>query len=119
MSDYISRQAAIKAIRKALYKGVDPLTDSFIEGLENVLESVPSAQSEPLTLRVNHELTKEEYDKLMHDIKDAPIVLLPSAKPDRKTYGWLHEILQDAIDAGIITETQASRLMDRIAEDNT
>lgn len=31
----------------------------------------------------------------------------------------LHELLQDAIDAGIITETQASRLMDRIAEDNT
>ena len=31
----------------------------------------------------------------------------------------LHDILQDAIDAGIITETQASRLMDRIAEDNT
>lgn len=32
---------------------------------------------------------------------------------------WLHDLLQDAIDAGIITETQASRLMDRIAEDNT
>ena len=32
---------------------------------------------------------------------------------------WLHDLLQDAIDAGIITETQASRLMDRIAEGNT
>lgn len=32
---------------------------------------------------------------------------------------WLHDLLQDAIDAGIITENQASRLMDRIAEDNT
>lgn len=31
----------------------------------------------------------------------------------------LHDLLQDAIDDGIITETQASRLMDRIAEDNT
>lgn len=33
----------------------------------------------------------------------------------------LHELLQDAIDDGIITETQASRLMDMIdpSEDNT
>ena len=31
----------------------------------------------------------------------------------------LHDLLQDAIDAGIITETQASRLMDITAEDNT
>ncbi len=31
----------------------------------------------------------------------------------------LHDLLQDAIDDGIITETQASRLMDRIAEGNT
>lgn len=31
---------------------------------------------------------------------------------------WLRDLLQDAIDAGIITETQASRLMDIIAEDN-
>lgn len=44
---------------------------------------------------------------------------LPSAQPDRKTSEWLHNLLQDAIDAGIITETQASRLMDRIAEGNT
>lgn len=28
------------------------------------------------------------------------------------TREWLHEILQDAIDAGIITETQAARIMD-------
>ena len=32
---------------------------------------------------------------------------------------WLHDLHQDAIDAGIITETQASRLMDITAEDNT
>ena len=34
---------------------------------------------------------------------------------------WLHDLLQDATDAGIITETQASRLMDMIdpSEDNT
>ena len=34
---------------------------------------------------------------------------------------WLHDLLQDAIDDGIITETQASRLIDMIddSEDNT
>lgn len=32
---------------------------------------------------------------------------------------WLHEYLQTAVDFGIITETQASRLMDITAEDNT
>ena len=40
-------------------------------------------------------------------------------QPERKTYEWLHDLLQDAIDDGIITEFQASRLVDRIAEDNT
>ena len=44
---------------------------------------------------------------------------LPSAQPERKPSEWLHDLLQDAIDDGIITEVQASRLMDMIAEDNT
>ena len=53
-----------------------------------------------------------------HDML-AMIHRLPSVHQDRKPGEWLHDLLQDAIDAGIITETQASRLMDRIAEDNT
>lgn len=42
-------------------------------------------------------------------------------RPERKTSEWLHEYLQTAVDFGIITETQASRLMDMIddSEDNT
>ena len=47
------------------------------------------------------------------DMKHAPAI------EERKTGEWLHELLQDAIDAGIITETHASRLMDITAEDNT
>ena len=47
------------------------------------------------------------------DMKHAPAI------EERKTGEWLHELLQDAIDAGIITENQASRLMDIPAEDNT
>lgn len=59
----------------------------------------------------------------------------PNGKPNEKNQGCiaiqaarimrgegpsaLHDLLQDAIDAGIITETQASRLMDITAEDNT
>lgn len=46
---------------------------------------------------------------------------LEEAQPDRKTSEWLHEYLQTAVDFCIITETQASRLMDMIdtSEDNT
>ena len=78
-NDCISRQAAIDALnglgRYLLPNGL------LANDVFNVIKQLPSAQPEPLTLRVNHELTKEEYDKLMHDIKDAPIVLLPPAQP--------------------------------------
>jgi len=77
MDDLISRQAAIDAVKQREW-----LTEDAKEILEEVLTQLPSAQPEPLTLRVNHELTKEEYDKLMHDMEDAPIVLLPSAQPE-------------------------------------
>ena len=30
------------------------------------------------------------------------------------TREWLHDLLQDAIDAGIITEVQAVRIMERV-----
>ena len=58
---------------------------------------------------------------LQYDLRDllAELEVMPSVQPDSKMGEWLHDLLQDAIDAGIITETQASRLMDRIAEDNT
>lgn len=52
------------------------------------------------------------YRAIEQVIKEQPTI-------ERKTGEWLHDLLQDAIDAGIITETQASRLVDRIAEDNT
>ena len=115
MSELIDRQAAIDMIEKYF----DGLPIAVHHDMLAMIHRLPSVKSEPLTLRVNHELTKEEYDKLMQDIKDAPIVLMPSVQQDRKPGEWLHDLLQDAIDDGIITETQASRLMDRIAEDNT
>ena len=121
-TDLISRQAAIDALKTdASFVMFDDHGNYTADGLRilEVLTALPSVQPEPLTLRVNNELTKEEYDKLMQDIKDAPVVLLPSEQPDRKTGEWLHEYLQTAVDFGIITETQASRLMDMIAEDKT
>ena len=42
------------------------------------------------------------------------VVNMPTAARE-----WLHDLLQDAIDAGIITETQALRLMDITAEGDT
>lgn len=80
MSDLIDRQAAIDAHCELC---VDRWRcyDDICPDLE-VFQSLPSVQPEPLTLRVNSELTKEEYDKLMRDIKDAPIVLLPSEQPE-------------------------------------
>lgn len=58
-------------------------------------------------------------DEVIEGIVINILLDLPSVQPDRKTSEWLHEYLQTAVDFGIITETQASRLMDMIAEDNT
>lgn len=82
MNDLIDRQAAIAyAIsgRTREFEGEKWIRVSEVR--ENI-KTMPSAQSNPLTLRVNRELTKEEYDKLMQDIKDAPIMLLPSTQPE-------------------------------------
>jgi len=121
MSDLIDRQTVIEVI-DAVFP-VDPMKSEYAQGIacgaalaKTYVEQLPSVQPEPLTLRVDSELTKEEYDKLMQDIKDAPIVLLPYEQPDRKTREWLHDLLQDAIDAGIITEAQAVRIMERVKE---
>lgn len=112
MSDLIDRQAAIDMIEKYF----DGLPIAVHHDMLAMIHRLPSVQPEPLTLRVNCELTKEEYDKLMQDIKDAPVVLLPSVQQDSKTGEWLHELLQDAIDNGIITEVQAVRIMERVKE---
>lgn len=88
MSDLIDRQAAItlpvmpKEHRKYQTHNLDDAYEQGWFDLQECIENLPSVQPEPLTLRVNHELTKEEYDKLMQDIKDAPIVLMPSVQPD-------------------------------------
>jgi len=58
--DYISRQAAIEAIGKNLHKGTDLLTDTFVAGIEQVLEALPSAQQGQRWIPVSERLP--EYD---------------------------------------------------------
>ena len=87
MSDLIDRQSVIDKIterqRKLIYCfGFENDLVKIMNIAKSIIIAMPSAQPEPLTLRVNNELTKEEYDKLMQDIKDAPIVLLPSVQPE-------------------------------------
>lgn len=48
-----------------------------------------------------------------HDML-AIIHRLPSVQQDSKPGEWLHDLLQDAIDDGIITEAQAVRIMERV-----
>lgn len=61
-----------------------------------------------------HRLANPQYS-IAYCIGEA----MRSLPPEQIGRTALCDLLQDAIDAGIITETQASRLMDRIAEDNT
>lgn len=46
MNDLISRQAAIDAIRKDMYADKDYMSAIICEGIENVLNNLPSAQPE-------------------------------------------------------------------------
>ena len=46
MSDLISRQAAIKAIRKDMYADKDYMSAMICEGIEDVLNGLPSADPE-------------------------------------------------------------------------
>lgn len=70
-----------------------------------------------------------EHEKGVVDLFLEAVVAMIDEQPtieERKTgptaeREWLHEYLQTAVDFGIITETQASRLMDMIddSDDNT
>lgn len=76
-------------------------------------------------------MTREEAIGVLEDIRDAICENIPGSHPEldelkeavqmavnalveRKKGEWLHDILQDAIDAGIITEVQAVRIMERV-----
>ena len=82
MSDLISRQAAIEALHKKRIETMEKGQDvNHIWECLDVVAQLPSAQPEPLTVNIDHELTKDECDRLKHAMRDAPILLLPSAQP--------------------------------------
>lgn len=116
-NDTISRQAAIDAIFKTCRR-----TCTLSHALEKAFERLPSVQPEPLTVNFAREMDRETIERLKDEMKNAPVLIMAvndSVQQDRKPAEWLRDLLQDAIDASIITETQAARLMDRIAEGNT
>ena len=99
MDDLISRQAAIDAIkefqhgaakwrdeqeeRSDIWHRADSAIASALEiGLR--VKKLPSAQPEPITVNIDHELTQEEYEKLRKDMANAPIMLLPAAQPEQR-----------------------------------
>ena len=94
MGDLIDRNAAIEAVR-IFYADECALVDS----IEEQLEKLPSAQPEPIKIHLDHELTKEECERLMR-IGDSPVMAIP---PDRQeitlesaidylhSIGWMQE----------------------------
>lgn len=86
MSDLIRRQDAIDRINKQR-KHLHPESDSrdYIGDCAyricvEILDVLPSAEPEPIKLRVDHDLTEEEIKNLKQKIADSPIVLIPSAQ---------------------------------------
>ena len=74
VGDMISRQAAIDAVKHAWAKGLEPT--QFIEDL-------PSAQPEPLKITIDHAPTPDELERLKQAMRNTPIMLFPSAQPER------------------------------------
>ena len=84
MSDLISRQAAIDAIRASTskYTGFMEMEMYTDDDAVEAIESLPSAQPEPIKVSVDHEMTEEELKELKKKIADSPVALLPSAQPE-------------------------------------
>ncbi len=80
-TDVISRQAAIDEIIDSFKCG------DYLQATLRRIEDLPPAQPEPIKIQVDHELTRDEFEKLRKDLADAPIVLLPSAQPEPEPVG--------------------------------
>lgn len=94
MADLIDRQAAIEAVVNTVSEiGLHDNSEVARYGatfrqheILDIIEGIPSVQSEPIKLNIDHKLTKDEYEKLRKDWADAPIVL----QPERKTGRWIY-----------------------------
>lgn len=101
MSDLISRTAAIEAIKKDMYADKDYMSAIICEGIENVLNNLPTAEPKRLTdddfetIRIHLNAFKEglcnqrrwkeaeEYQGIIDRL-----IAFASAQPERKT-GWI------------------------------
>lgn len=95
MSDLISNAEVLETyteILEGLYEiknwkcGGDAKMHAVIEAAIKALEAIeelPPAQPEPLAITIDYELSKDECDRLKQAMRDTPIMLLPSAQPDR------------------------------------
>lgn len=77
-NDTINKQAAEDIVRFECGEWT-----GLAETIVKRFEALPSAQPEPIRLRLDHELSKEEYERLKKDCAEQPIILLPkeSAQP--------------------------------------
>ena len=85
--DAVSRQTLQKEL--ALYP-IDDVTSEdeagynrAINDIQKMVLHLPSAQPEPIKVSVDREMTEEELKELKKKIADSPVVLLPSAQPER------------------------------------
>ena len=83
MDDLISRQAAIDRAVSIPMFGRDVKMVAVSE-----IKNLPSAQTEPIKVSVDHEMTEEELKELKKKIADSPVELLPSAQPEVKEIGY-------------------------------
>ena len=82
MSDLIEREIILDALDEIESEVADG--DGFqYEKWRRYFCELPSAQPKPLTVTIDHELSKDECDRLKQAMRDAPIMLLPSEQPDR------------------------------------
>ena len=87
MADLIDRQAAIDAVLADVDDGSRPITEvrwwnMGLTRASEILKLLPSAQPDLVTVNIDHELTPEEYEKLLKVMANAPIMLSPSAQPN-------------------------------------
>lgn len=112
MSDTISRQAAIDAVDEAL-------TRVFVEHrdiAEKMINKVPSAQPETSILTVTVNPDSEEIERVARKIKDAPVMVLPSAEPEIKPIDYqdcANAMLRMWMDE-VITDGEYNRVMDKL-----
>lgn len=89
--DIIYREDAIEAVRRLPNAGIHWYVSA--EAVFDTLFGLPSAQTETSILTVTVAPDSEEIERVVHKIKDAPVMAVLSAQPDvhdRKVGKWIY-----------------------------